>query len=77
MGLPEDALITVAQLTCLEQGCSPLETVIGLLGPDQGQLQHKIHKPTDEIDANDLAEVCAAWGLSIETSALESTFKEN
>ena len=77
MELPEDALITVAQLACLEQGCAPLETVIGLLRSDEGQLQHKIHKPTDEIDAQDLVEVCAAWGLSVETSALEFIFKEN
>ncbi len=77
LALPEDALVTVAQLACLEQGCAPLETVIGLLRAGEAQVQHKIHKPTDEIDANDLVEVCAAWGWSVETSALESIFKEN
>ena len=31
--LPEDAIITVSQLACMEEDCAPLETVIGLLRP--------------------------------------------
>ena len=27
----EDTIITVTQLACLEEGCAPVETVIGLL----------------------------------------------
>lgn len=63
--LPGDALITVAQLKCLETGCAPLETVFGLLRPGAPQLQHKVHKPTDAIDAEDLTQVCSAWGYSV------------
>ncbi|MEN0061186.1 MAG: hypothetical protein AAGA48_03495 [Myxococcota bacterium] len=32
--LPEDATITVSELTCLEEGCAPVETVFGLLRPN-------------------------------------------
>jgi hypothetical protein len=68
LDLPEDALVTVAQLACLEEDCAPLETVIGLLRPDAPQLQHKVHKPTDAVDAEDLMEVCEAWGFSVSIS---------
>ena len=66
--LPEDALITVVQLACLEQDCAPLETVIGLLRPEAPQVQYKIHKPTDCIAAEDLMKVCEAWGFSVKIS---------
>jgi|TARA_B100000530_G_scaffold325309_1_gene262876 hypothetical protein len=74
--LPEDALITVSQLACLEEDCAPLETVIGLLRSGTHQLQYKVHKPTDAIDADDLLQVCQAWGFSVTTSTLESLLKE-
>jgi len=74
--LSSDALITVTQLACLEEDCAPLETVIGLLRPDTPQLQHKVHKETDAIDANDLMQVCESWGFSIQISSLESILKE-
>ena len=63
LSLSEDATVTVTELACLEEGCAPIETVIGLLRPDAPQLQHKLHKPTGAIDAHDLSEVCKAWGL--------------
>lgn len=75
--LPEEAVITVTQLACLEEACAPLETVIGLLRPDTSQLQHKVHKATDTIDAQDLLEVCAAWGVPVKRSDLESALKES
>lgn len=77
LALPEEALITVTQLACLEEACAPLETVIGLLRPDAPQLQHKVHKATDAVDADDLMEVCAAWGVSVKRSELESALKES
>ena len=75
--LPEDALITVTQLACLEEDCAPLETVIGLLRADTPQLQHKVHKATDAIDVQDLVQVCEAWGFSVLTSVIEPIFKES
>ena len=74
--LPEDAVITVTQLACLEDDCEPLETVIGLLRTGSPQLQHKVHKETEAIDAKDLLQVCAAWGLSVSLSTLEFNLKE-
>ena len=74
--LPEDAIITVTQLACLEEDCAPLETVFGLLQSDAPQLQHKCHKPTDTVDANDLLQVCESWGFSVQFSILESLLKE-
>ncbi len=62
LSLSEDATVTVTELACLEEGCAPIETVIGLLRPDAPQLQHKLYKPVESIDAHDLSEVCKAWG---------------
>jgi len=74
--LPQDTMITVTQLACLEEDCAPLETVIGLLRPGSPPLQHKVHKSTEFIDTRDLVEVCEAWGFSVQFSALDSILKE-
>lgn len=66
--LPDDATLSVAELTCLEEGCAPVETVFGLLRPAAPQLQHKVHKPTAAVDADDLVQVCTAWGFDVQTS---------
>ena len=69
LGLCDDVTVTVAELACLEEGCAPVETVIGLLRPAAPQLQHKLHKPIDAVDADDLGQVCAAWGFHATTQA--------
>lgn len=74
--LPEDALVTVTQLACLEEDCAPLETVLGLLRPQTPQLQHKVHKPTEAVNAEDLVQVCDAWGFSIPIKTMEFLLKE-
>ncbi len=76
LDLPEDATITVAQLACLEEACAPLETVIGLLRPGTPQLQHKVHKATEAIDAKDLVQVCKTWGFDVPLSALSPFFTQ-
>ena len=76
LALPEDALVTVTQLACLEEDCAPLETVIGWLPSSGPQRQHKVHKPTEDVDASDLAEVCEAWGKPVQRSTLDILFKE-
>ena len=75
--LSDEATVTVAQLACLEEDCAPLETVIGLLRPGVPQLQYKVHKETNALDAEDLAKVCEAWGHKVETSIFKSFLKEN
>jgi len=77
LDLSEDTMITVTQLACLEEDCAPLETVIGLLRPKAPQLQHKLHKPTDDVDVDDLIQVCEAWGYHIQDILIDSVFKEN
>ena len=63
LSLPDGTTVTVAELACLEEGCAPIETVVALLRPDTPPLQHKLHKPTDAVDTEDLVHVCTAWGF--------------
>ena len=67
LGLPDGMTITVTELACLEEGCAPVETVVALLRPDAPSLQHKLHKPMDAVDAEDLAQVCKAWRFDVQT----------
>ena len=68
--LSDDVTVTVTELACLEEGCPPVETAIGLLRPDAPQLQCKLHKPMDAVDAKDLVQVCASWGFDAEIPVL-------
>ena len=77
LGLPDDTTVTVNELTCLEEGCPPIETVFALLRPDAPPLQHKLHKPTDALDAEDLVQVCKAWGFDVRIPMLEPLPQEN
>lgn len=74
LDLPEDTVMTVSQLACLEQDCAPLETVIGLLRSGEPQLQYKIHKATDAVESGDLALASAVWGYDTQRSAFEPFF---
>ena len=45
LSLPEETAVTVTELTCLEEGCAPIETVVALLQPNTPPKQHKFpHK---------------------------------
>ena len=74
--LSDDVTVTVAELACLEEDCAPVETVIGLLRPDAPQLQAKVHKSMDAVDAEDLAQICATWGLNAESPVLAALLQE-
>ena len=76
LSLSDDMTVTVTELACLEEGCAPVETVIGLLRPDAPQLQCKLHKTMDAVDAADLAQVCAAWGFDVEIPVLAPLLQE-
>ena len=76
LSLSSEATLTITELACLEEDCAPVETVFGLLRPNAPQLQHKVHKPTDGVDATDLMEVCAAWGFHVAMTDLVSLDKE-
>ena len=70
LSLSDDMTVTVTELACLEEGCAPVETAIGLLRPDAPPLQCKLHKSMDVVDAEDLVQVCAAWGFDVKIPVL-------
>ena len=77
LNLSDDMTVTVTELACLEEDCAPVETVIGLLRPDAPQLQCKLHKPMDAVDAKDLVQVCTAWGFDVKIPVLAPLLQEN
>ena len=77
LSLSDDMTVTVTELACLEEGCAPVETVIGLLRPAAPQLQCKLHKPMDAVDAKDLAQVCTAWGFDASIPVLAPLLQED
>ena len=77
LSLPDGTTVTVNELACLEEGCAPIETVIALLRPEAPPLQYKLHKPTDAVDAEDLARVCKAWGFDVQIPMLVPLYREN
>ncbi len=77
LDLPNDAMITVTQLACLEEDCAPLETVIGLLQPGRPQRQYKIHKATNAVTTDDLQNLCESWGQAVQKNVIDTRFKEN
>ncbi len=76
LSLSDDTTVTVTELACLEQGCAPVETAIGLLRSDAPQLQCKLHKPMDAVDAKDLVQVCTSWGFDVEIPVLAPLLQE-
>ncbi len=77
LDLPEDATITLTELACMEEDCPPVETVFGLLRSDAPQLQRKVHKTIEKVDADDLLEICKAWGFGPPADAFESFVNDN
>ena len=77
LSLPDGTMVTVTELACLEEGCAPIETVVALLRPDAPPLQHKLHKPTDAVDAEDLVQVCKAWGFDVQIPTPLPLLQEN
>ena len=77
--LPEEAIITVTELNCLEADCAPIETVIGLIPPKTNQIQHRLHKDIQSINPEDLEQVCSAWGFEYQNIHFKqfSTSKSN
>ena len=77
LNLSNDTTVTVTELACLEEGCAPIETAIGLLRPNAQPLQCKLHKPTDAVDAKDLVQVCTEWGFDVQIAVLAPPPQEN
>ena len=52
-GLPEEAVIMVAQLSCAVPGCPPLETVVAFW-TENSRHHFKVFKPVEQVVADDL-----------------------
>ena len=77
LSLPDDTTVMVTELECLEEGCPPIETVFALLRPDVPTVQHKLHKATDAVDAEDLVQICKAWGFDVPVPELAPLLQES
>ena len=76
LSIQNNATITVTELTCLEEGCPPVETVVALLKAGSDPLQHKINKPAAEFKAADLTEIAIRWGYPVKPGLFEQFGKE-
>ena len=76
LSIQNNATITVTELTCLEEGCPPVETVVALLKAGTDPLQHKIHKPAAEFKAADLTEIAIRWGYPVKPDFFKQFDKE-
>jgi hypothetical protein len=56
--LPDDTLITVAELTCSDAGCPDLETVIGVFHPDQPTQTLRIHTAMSDVCCDHIEQLC-------------------
>jgi hypothetical protein len=56
LGLGSDVAVTVMELSCTEEGCPDVETVVGILEPGC-QRKFKVFKPLAEVLRDDLEKV--------------------
>lgn len=56
LGLGSDVAVTVMELSCTEEGCPDVETVVGILEPGC-QRKFKVFKPLAEVLRDDLKKV--------------------
>tara|TARA_Y100000589_G_scaffold172919_1_gene164170 strand:+ start:1587 stop:1844 length:258 start_codon:yes stop_codon:yes gene_type:complete len=50
LDLSDEDLVTVAELTCIEPDCPPIETVVTVHGADGRRRSWHIHQPLSKID---------------------------
>jgi hypothetical protein len=65
----DDAAVVVNELTCMEPGCPPIETVVALLKAGSAPCQAKVQKPLLDVTEDDPEQAAPArrrrW-LSVE-----------
>jgi hypothetical protein len=52
--LPDDAVVTAAEVRCALPGCAPIETVVAFWGSDSVRHRFKVFKPLAEVRRDDL-----------------------
>ena len=45
--------------------------MVELLRTGLTALQHKIHKPVDQLQVNDIVKICEGWGFTVDQLSLE------
>jgi len=60
MNLPADTPVTVAELTCRDDGCPDIETVIGVLEPDKPIVTVRVHTAMTDVTKAALAKAARA-----------------
>ena len=55
--IKEDAVVSVMELECTEEGCPPIETIIAAIEKGKPTRQWKIHKPISEITGQNLSDI--------------------
>lgn len=58
LGLPDDTLITVAELACSDAGCPDLETVIGVFHTDRPTRTLRIHATMLDVSCDHIEQLC-------------------
>ncbi|MBD0415134.1 nitrate reductase [Tianweitania sp. Rool2] len=53
-GLDDEVAVSITELTCREEGCPDIETVIGIMRPNEKIETLRIHKPIGEVRRRDL-----------------------
>jgi hypothetical protein len=56
LGLGENDLVSVAELTCHEPDCPPVETVVTVHHDGGERGSWKIHKPISEVSRSDISD---------------------
>lgn len=62
LALPEDAGVSVSELSCREPGCPDTETVVAILRAGEAPQVYRFHKPIVEVEDSDLLEAFASSG---------------
>ncbi|WP_265518664.1 nitrate reductase [Nitratireductor luteus] len=57
LGLEDEVVVSVSQITCREPGCPDVETVIGILRPGQSPQAFRIERPMVDVTEDDVARV--------------------
>lgn len=58
LGLPDDTLITIAELACSDAGCPDLETVIGIFHQDGPTQTLRMHAAMCDVTCSDITQLC-------------------
>lgn len=65
LGLPDDTLITVAELACSDAGCPDPESVIGVFHTDRPTRTLRIHAAMNDVFGDHIEQLCQPTELAM------------